>query len=444
MAFDPLSGLDPEHLLEREVRLSRSVLWTLLRRYYLERADSFSSGQVPMYATSNPFVARGTAQLIAAFAEDCGDEPLTIVELGAGHGQLAFRLLQQLPDRLQRPFRYILTDITPGSLNANRAHPRLAPFFAQGIADTALFDAENDDTIRCARGTISAQEPCGPMVVIANYVFDSLRHDAFQVEDGQLQEGRVTVLSEIPHPSVDDDIAMLDDLIPLFTFASLDDDAVYKEAVRDGILNFYRQNLSGAFAFPIGAMRCLQVLQTLSRYPVLVLSLDKADNHLAQLQGRSAIHVAMHGSLSMTVNHDALARFVTAQGGDALLTSSRSGSLDNAAFVLGGNAQTRLRRVFADDIERFSPGDYLDLYHGAVAQPLSNSLKLLRLAGWDPRWVDEMAPDLIGKIGDATDNQREELREGLRQTDAQRFEVGSDEDSQDATVALKAALAPDP
>ena len=41
------------------------------------------------------------------------------------------------------------------------------------------------------------QETRGPLVVIANYVFDSLPQDAFAVKDGEIREFRVTTSAAI-------------------------------------------------------------------------------------------------------------------------------------------------------------------------------------------------------------------------------------------------------
>ena len=38
------------------------------------------------------------------------------------------------------------------------------------------------------------------MIVVCNYIFDTLRQDAFRIVEGQLQEGLCTVISEQPEP----------------------------------------------------------------------------------------------------------------------------------------------------------------------------------------------------------------------------------------------------
>lgn len=65
--------------------------------------------------------------------------------------------------------------------------------------DFALFDAENDISMKLlVSGTlINKQTNPNPVIGIANYIFDTLRHDAFRINnDGKIQEGLITVWSE--------------------------------------------------------------------------------------------------------------------------------------------------------------------------------------------------------------------------------------------------------
>ncbi|CAN0176913.1 unnamed protein product, partial [Laminaria digitata] len=59
----------------------------------------------------------------------------------------------------------------------------LKPFLDSGQLDMAIFDAVNDTTIRLSRsGTLLGPGTCvNPICVVANYLFDTLCHDIFQV-----------------------------------------------------------------------------------------------------------------------------------------------------------------------------------------------------------------------------------------------------------------------
>lgn len=79
-------------------------------------------------------------------------------------------------------FCYILSDITQRSIDGYKAQPQLQPYIQQGLIDFAVLDAENLQHIylQHTKHTLAITNNC-PVLVIANYVFDSLSQDAFRV-----------------------------------------------------------------------------------------------------------------------------------------------------------------------------------------------------------------------------------------------------------------------
>ncbi len=63
-------------------------------------------------------------------------------------------------------------------------------------------DAERDSEIRLVRSgeVLNKHTIRNPMIVVCNYIFDTLRQDAFRIVEGQLQEALCTVISEQPEP----------------------------------------------------------------------------------------------------------------------------------------------------------------------------------------------------------------------------------------------------
>lgn len=61
----------------------------------------------------------------------------------------------------------------------------LKPFLESGQLDMAIFDAVNDTTIKLSRsGVLLGPGTCvNPICIVANYLFDTLCHDIFQVSD---------------------------------------------------------------------------------------------------------------------------------------------------------------------------------------------------------------------------------------------------------------------
>lgn len=59
-------------VLEAPTRLSRSVLWELMRNYYNDAGVSaWGSGTVPFFVTSNAHIARAYARLVRGLLRDC-------------------------------------------------------------------------------------------------------------------------------------------------------------------------------------------------------------------------------------------------------------------------------------------------------------------------------------------------------------------------------------
>src|SRR5690242_9370351 len=88
-------------VLERQQRMSKSMVWRLQRRFFEEQGlSAWSTGTVPHYITNNPFIARRYAELLLGWLDDCAPldprEPVYLVELGAGAGRFAFHLVRAL------------------------------------------------------------------------------------------------------------------------------------------------------------------------------------------------------------------------------------------------------------------------------------------------------------------------------------------------------------
>jgi hypothetical protein len=67
-----------------------------------------------------------------------------------------------------------------------------------GLVDFANFDAENDVEMNLiiSKKKLNKYTIKNPMVLVANYIFDTLRHEAFRIIDGKLQEALITVTSD--------------------------------------------------------------------------------------------------------------------------------------------------------------------------------------------------------------------------------------------------------
>ena len=208
-------------------------------------------------------------------------EPLYIVELGAGSGKFSFYMLQALnamQDVCDFPLSkivYVMTDFTESNFKFWKDHPGLAPFIESGQLDIAIFDAVNDTsiTLHHSKVTIAPGTVKNPLCVVANYLFDTLCHDIFQVEQMKLKEGLISVGSkraEEPDPLDPEIIKRFDNH---FKYDEIDDD-YYATEDSDAphfrrILHWYRDHFGSSptgasILLPIGALRAMRRLTAFS------------------------------------------------------------------------------------------------------------------------------------------------------------------------------------
>lgn len=426
-------------VLESGRRLSESSTWRLQREFFDRRgAKAWSENRVPSHVTSNAYIAEAYLQVALRFIQDClasppgspmaldPTKPVHIVELGAGHGYFGYlflcKLLEvsaQLPFAMP-PVRYVLTDFTESNLEAWREHPRLEPFFEAGMLDLARFDAERDTELRLerARETLSPATAPNPIIVVANYVFDSLSHDVFRIENGKLEEGLATLRIARPAEAGAKDV--LEQVDVQYEYKPIAAPATYyaDDPVANRILAAYGGRLGDtAFTFPLGALRCLDHLGKIARGRMLVLSADKGHARELDLLALGDPSLAHHnGCISMMVNFHALGEMVTGQGGFMLAQGHRNAALEICALVMcHGQPLKETRLAFERAFERVGPTDVYRLveHMNLDKMDLDALLSVLRMAAWDPVTFLGLAKHLHRCAADMYVEQAARLREAL-------------------------------
>jgi hypothetical protein len=197
--------------------LSESLLWPLTRNYYQRRGvEAWSLREVPHYVTNHPALAHAYADVALGFVRDMaaaaaqegrvwptGPSPLTILEIGAGSGMLAAGFMTRFSGLLEQspyselPYRYVLSDSSHHMHEYWLNHPTLSLFFEDGLLDVASYDFLNDDSIKMELGgDVLTAGQTTPLIVIANYVLDTLPADAFYRSDEILHDWLVALFVE--------------------------------------------------------------------------------------------------------------------------------------------------------------------------------------------------------------------------------------------------------
>ncbi len=407
------------------VPISKCDIWCYQRNFFSQEGVNAWNGQVPFYVTSNPYIANAYAQIILRFMQDCQDiqqcrpfAPFYILELGAGSGAFGFYLvkrlleLQALLPKMAMSFVYVMTDFTLKNIEFWQQHPALQIYREQGVLDFALYDVETDQEITLLDSGVVLTETAveknkqNPLIVLANYVFDTISQDVFRSIDGKLCEGVITQTatlgagedcSYIEFKNLDESFAFEDISLPY-----------YHDEAFDAVLLHYKNTLQETcFSFPIGSLRALKNLTTIANQQLLVMASDKGFIRQLEMERQVDLGLTLHGSFSMSVNFDAIGRYFRECGGDYLHQMMHQG-IATSLFIMG-------QRFGHLPETRQAAMSYLnDLGHNYIYK-LSRHLRDTKfdsnletlLAGlsatqWDPRVFDSCLDVLLTKVKSAT------------------------------------------
>lgn len=431
-------------------------LWRLQRRYFHDRGpEAWRGGEVPHYITSNPLIAETYARLVLAFLRDrAGDadpQPLQIIELGAGSGRFAYHFLDRLETHCaaagqpRPPLRYIMTDLAESNLAHWRAHPWLARHFAAGWLDRALFDVADDGelVLEVSGERIGEGDLRQPPVVIANYLFDSVPQDAYRLSGGRAWRAEPRLArAETP----DDAAATLASAELEWDYAPLSAQA-YPEPVLQTLFDGYRAALTDThLLFPATAMRCLVRLSRLSSEGLMLLSADKGQARLEDLDGRGPPTVARHGSISMSVNYHALAAACETAGGLALLPDHGHAHIAVVCLLWLADAEglRETRAAYRQAVAEFGPDDFYSLTQLLRARldglTIGEILTALRFSRHDAHQLSRYLPRLRALAPELGPAERDALVEVVDRCWAGYFPLGEDLDLANALAGLLYAL----
>src|SRR5579859_8180738 len=444
----PAENREPT-ILETDVPLSQSLIWRLQREFYAQRGlKAWTDDLVPSYITNNPFIAEIYAQIVSGFLSDCielskaesrplsPDNPLRILELGAGTGKFSYLFLRKLITLLQaskiptKIVRYSMADCSENLLAEWRANRYLAEFVKAGILEFQLHRVEEDNSSRAGAPDLTGQGT-GPLVVIANYVFDSLPQDAFIIAEGEISEALVTTrvgsaASAGPEGPKLSDLQLSFKNVPIPA-------GRYPDKSWNEILEHYRSRLSAATVlFPSAALGALRQLSSSSDGRMLVLAADKGfvrEDDLALLQGPPQFEFhASSNCFSQTVNFDAITRYFYGLGGDWLLPQKHFSSLNICAFIARrpGDEFPVTRKSYEQALAGFGPDDLFALmsWLNAHLEEVSvvQALALLRLTRWDSTALLRLFPVIARQLRSVV-GERYDLRQAVLNTWANHYPV---------------------
>ncbi len=417
---------------ETRYRFSEAPIWDLQRQYYEDAGmQAWRNDQVPQFITSNPMIGGAYAEMIFGLLLDRAgqghiDEPVCIVELGAGAGRLACHVLHELRDMIavaDMPLpkvRYWMTDLAMSNVSAWREHPALQTFIADGWLDFARFDAVEDSELRLevSGETIGAGALAQPLVIVANYFFDGIPQELLYIGDGRVHEADVFVghVGEAPKHGISE---VLDRLSLRYENRLAPEYEAESYPYRD-LIRLYCEQLDDAYIlFPAAGLACLDRLKALSIEGYALITADKGDHLLEQLQNPEPPELVRHGCFSFTANFHAFKHVLEQQGALAFFPPQHYLNI-NVGCVLrldSPKEYVHTRLAYRRSVERFGPDEFYSLKElvdrHSEDMGIQQFLGFWRLGGYDAEWFVHNTKRISALLPEADEEELEDLFSGI-------------------------------
>lgn len=418
---------------KQRYRFSEAPIWNIQREYYeQEGLKAWNNDQVPQYITCNPMIAAAYAEMIFGFLQDRANkenssEPILIVELGAGAGRFAFHVLHELCQLIDYAgitlpsFRYIMTDLAMNNVLAWKDHPALQAFIAKGILDFARFDAVHDTVLNLlvSDTTISTGDLKQPIVIVANYFFDSIPQELLYVSEGKIYEADVF----IEYPKRKDSLKpseLLDQISLHYKHRRAPEYEQETYPYRDVIAIYQEQLEDSHILFPVAGLTCLERLNQLSQEGFLLITADKGDHLLENWKFAEPPELILHGSFSLTANYHAIQQVMEQNGALALFPPHHYKNINIGCIIHMDTPmdyfQTRL--AYRRFIERFGPDEFFSLKEwvdlNLDSMELQQILSFWRLGGYDAEFFIQSTKQVSSLLLDANDEEKQDIFRGIQ------------------------------
>lgn len=437
-------------ILEAEKPLSQSILWKLQTDFYANQGpEAWIKGIVPQYITTNPYIANLYAKTVFGYFRDIASSKdfdkntiIYIMELAAGVGRFTYTFLKRFLHIVENSslkglkFKYIVTDLAERNATYWQNHSFLKPYFESGVLDCAIFDMAGEEELRLRYSgeVLSEGKLKNPLILFANYTFDSLPQDTFYVNKGELFEGLITITSKSAQVDPEDK-SILAGLDYEYTDKQIQGSGYYEETNINDILLYYKDCLEDtAFSLPIIALRCINRLKKLFGDDIILISTDKGYRNASSMYKNYHPYLSKHGSISLTVNFHALELYFKGLGGKAIHSIYEHENVTMSLFLLSQRSHAFIETAMAyhEIIESIGPDDFYIIKKAVV--PLNKSLStkelltFLRYTVWDARTFLEFYNTLLERIADEKDFPKDELIAAINNVWEHYFPIGEEGD----------------
>lgn len=423
--------------------LSESIIWKQMQKYYKDLGPTaWQQDIVPYQITSNKIIAHLYAALINSILLDHGSmnnqEPFYILELGSGHGKFSFYLCKFLEIlNLYDKFNivYIASDISLKNIESWKSHPQLQKYIKAQQLDFACFDASLDQEIFLINSNkiITQSSLNNNLIVIANYVFDTLAHDAFKINNHKVFASSINLQYKNKF--------CLQKIKYKYSHKLIDPKNYYNNSIFNEILLEYQKQLKqGIFLLPVGALNAISNIQRFSEKSTFFLVADKGNININDFRDRDNSSIATHGSVSFMVNFHAISRFLDLNQGLSIMSPNAYTDLQIACFISNNhdNHNRFLEFGFKQVLYDVNPLHLINLcyYNDNINNwgSLQQILAVLSLSKWDPDLFYDLSEQLLQfinkslKTGNLDVEQEKDLEQGLELISAYFFKLSKNQD----------------
>lgn len=441
---------DPK-LVDLPVRLSQSKLWQIQRNYFTTMGVKAWKEEVPYYISSNAFIGHRYATIVIHFIREWKklnpqfqNETFTILEVGSGMGKFSFHFLTAFKALLKDyelqslKFCYVISDIPENNLTFCQENTSLMPFIQNQELDFSIFNVEEDKdfTLRIQNKRFSELQSKTPLIVIANYTFDCIIHDAFHFNKDKLEEVQLGLRSRYKNFDVQKSLH-LNDLRFNYRHVDIDIANYYDDPKLNEILKGYQEYFheqGSYFLIPLGAIQFLNTLKNLTNNNFFMIAGDKGLT-LPETFPLLGDHydASYDGCYSYLVNFHAMGEYLKKDGGDCLLTQNDNDFKVNL-FSIGTSFAdlTETTAYFNNVLESTGPDEYCQFYDeyqsSSYRFDLKSLLAFIRFSYWDPNAYSIVHGRLLELLDDAQKNHIEEIKRDLNKLKSNIFKMNIGED----------------
>jgi tetratricopeptide (TPR) repeat protein len=345
------------------------------------------------------------------------------------------------------PYRYIMSDLPVKNIKYWQQHASLLPFVRQGSLDFAQFDAEHDTSLHLTESGLNIRpgDLRQPLLIVANYFFDSIPQELLYVDEGQIYEcgisfqaadeaggndetggadeaGGMVAVGTNEAAGMDEaggKPSPLESLKPEYHYRRADEYDKDTNAFHE-ILDIYKSKLKDShFLFPFIGIQCLERLQLLSREGFVLISADKGDHRLEHWEFRDAPKLIHHGSFSLTANYHALRHVFEQKGAQAWFTLHHYNHINVGCILMlqdpGSYIDTRL--AYRRFVEQFGPDDFFSLKMWVLthvnSMELDQFLSFWRLSGYDAQLLLQSVNRILALIPVSDEEELLDIRRGI-------------------------------